>query len=45
MTERELPGSLKNSVVLGRWETIAGLLPEVFHSRFQSVDLNAADTQ
>jgi hypothetical protein len=36
MTVRELPG---------RYETLARLLSEVFHSRFQSVDLNSADTQ
>ena len=35
----------EDPMALGRCVALAGLSPEVFRNRFQSVDLNAADTQ
>jgi hypothetical protein len=35
----------KDPVALGRYAALAGLSPEAFRSRFQSVGLNARETQ
>lgn len=36
---------IEDSVALGRYAALAGLSPEAFRSRFQSVDSNGKDTR